>query len=70
VLLGDPTYGEIVDISQLPRPIVDRLRHYFLTYKAIPGDANPITVDPVYGAMDARGVLMAARADYAQAFPV
>jgi inorganic pyrophosphatase len=70
VLLGDPTYGEIVDVSQLPRPIVDRLRHYFLTDKAIPGDApNPITVDPVYDAIAARGVLMAAQADYAHAFP-
>lgn len=70
VLLGDPTYGEIVDVSQLPRPIIDRLRHYFLTYKALPGDApNPITVDPVYDAMEARGILAAARADYAHAFP-
>ena len=70
VLLGDPTYGEIVDVSQLPRPIIDRLRHYFLTYKALPGDApNPITVDPVYDARDARGILAAARADYAHAFP-
>jgi inorganic pyrophosphatase len=70
VLLGDPTYGEIVDVSQLPRPVIDRLRHYFLTYKALPGDApNPITVDPVYNAMEARGILSAARADYAHAFP-
>ena len=70
VLLGDPTYGEIVDVSQLPSPIIDRLRHYFLTYKAIPGDApSPITVDPVYDAMEARGILAAARADYAHAFP-
>jgi len=70
VLLGDPTYGEIVDVSQLPRPIIDRLRHYFLTYKALPGDGpNPITVDPVYDAMEARGILGAARADYAHCFP-
>lgn len=69
VLLGDPTYGEIVDVSQLPRPIIDRLRHYFLTYKALPGDTpNPITVDPVYDAMQARGILLAARADYAHCF--
>jgi integrase len=38
--------------------------------KAIPGDApNPITVDPVYDAMEARGVLIAAQADYVHAFP-
>ena len=39
VLLGDPTYGELADITQLPRAVIDRLRHYFLTYKAIPGEA-------------------------------
>ena len=70
VLLGDPTYGEIKDVSQLPRAIIDRLRHYFLTYKMLPGDAtHPITVDPVYDATEARGILAAARADYAHAFP-
>jgi inorganic pyrophosphatase len=65
VLLDDPTYGELADVSQLPRAVVDRLRHYFLTYKVIPGETpNPISVDPVYSAMDARGILGAARADY------
>lgn len=65
VLLGDPTFGDVRDISQLPRAVIDRLRHYFLTYKGIPGErANPITVDPVYDAMEARAILMAAAADY------
>ncbi len=70
VLLGDPSYGEMADITQVPRPVIDRLRHYFLTYKAIPGEAaSTITVDPVYNAMEARAVLNAARADYAAEFP-
>ena len=65
VLLGDPTWGDVHDVSQLPRPVVDRLRHYFLTYKTMPGDARAtITVDPVYGAAAARAVLVAARDDY------
>jgi inorganic pyrophosphatase len=69
VLVEDPTYGEIVDVSQLPRTVIDRLRHYFLTYKTIPGEsAATITVDPVYNAMDARAVLNAARADYIAKF--
>jgi len=69
VLLGDPTFGELTDVSQLPRAVVDRLRHYFLTYKTIPGDMRPtITVDPVYSAMEARGVLVAAREDYRERF--
>ncbi len=69
VLLGDPSYGDLVDVRQLPRALIDRLRHYFLTYKTIPGDApSTITVDPVYDAMEARAILEAARRDYASTF--
>jgi inorganic pyrophosphatase len=68
-MIGDPTFGDLHDVSQLPRAIVDRLRHYFLTYKLIPGDApQTISVDPVYGAEFARRVLVASRADYEAEF--
>ena len=70
VLVGDPTYGELAQVEQLPRAVVDRLRHYFLTYKAIPGDSpSHITVDPLYGVADAHAVLAASRRDYAEQFP-
>jgi inorganic pyrophosphatase len=69
VLVGDPTYGELEELAELPRAVVDRLRHYFLTYKTIPGEGESrISVDPVYGAAAARDVLAAARADYDAAF--
>lgn len=69
ILMGDPAYGDVADIRQLPRAVLDRLRHYFLTYKAIPGESeNKITVDPIYDAMEARAVLMAARRDYDETF--
>ncbi|HVN86155.1 MAG TPA: inorganic pyrophosphatase [Candidatus Binatia bacterium] len=69
VLIGDPAYGDVADVSQLPRAVIDRLRHYFLTYKVLPGEAaNPISVDPVYSAMEARTILSAARADYQAEF--
>jgi inorganic pyrophosphatase len=65
VLIGDPTYGDLTSTDQLSRAVIDRLRHYFLTYKQIPGDApQTITVDPIYGADFARQVLKAARSDY------
>jgi inorganic pyrophosphatase len=65
VLIGDPTFGDYADVNALPRPVIDRLRHYFLTYKRIPGDESQmISVDPIYGADFARRVLEAARADY------
>jgi inorganic pyrophosphatase len=69
VLMGDPTYGEMTALSQVSRAAIDRLRHYFLTYKAIPGEeTNPITVDPVYGPLEARAILEAARQDYRDNF--
>ena len=70
VLLGDPTFGELRDVHELPRAVVDRLRHYFLTYKAIPGEATTgrITVDPVYDAAEARAIVTAAVADYQRHF--
>ena len=65
VLLGDPTFGELTAIAHLPRAVIDRLRHYFLTYKAIPGEARAtITVDPIYDAPVACAIIEAARTDY------
>jgi inorganic pyrophosphatase len=69
VLLGDPTFGTLTDVDELPRAVIDRLRHYFLTYKAIPGEAAPsITVDPLYDARVARAIIDAARLDYRKRF--
>ena len=69
VLIGDPTFGDVTDVTQLPRAVVDRIRHYFLTYKSIPGEsAATITVDPIYDAAQSRAVLLAAQADYEAEF--
>jgi inorganic pyrophosphatase len=70
VLLGDPTFGEMTEVAQVARPVIDRLRHYFLTYKTIPGEETArITVEPVYDAAAARRVIEAACADYRARFP-
>ncbi|MBI2375205.1 MAG: inorganic pyrophosphatase [Deltaproteobacteria bacterium] len=69
VLQDDPSYGSARNISDLPRAVIDRLRHYFLTYKGVPGETSAgITVDPVYGVEDALRVLRASRADYIAEF--
>ena len=31
---------KITDIAELPEGIIDRLQHYFLTYKQLPGEPN------------------------------
>ncbi len=65
VLLNDPAYSQYKDVSELPKQLLDRLRHYFLTYKAIPGETNqPIEIDAVYGCKDAHEVIRRSQADY------
>ena len=65
VLLNDPSYGGFTELSELPRAVIDRLRHYFLTYKTIPGEqTQTITVDPLYDRAFAHQVLDAAAQDY------
>jgi inorganic pyrophosphatase len=70
VLKGDAAYGHCTEIGDLPRPLIDRLEHYFLTYKRPPGAAlDPVRITRVYGAAEAREVIERSRADYRERFP-
>ena len=66
VLEGDGVYGDMRDISDLPKAVVDRLVHYFLTYKQIPGPQNRPTVEvaQVYGRAMAHRVIKQSIRDY------
>jgi inorganic pyrophosphatase len=66
VLDGDGTYGSMTDISELPKPVVDRLLHYFLTYKQAPGSRKKSSVEiaQVYGHAMARKVISQSIKDY------
>ncbi len=66
VLEGDFVWGNARDIDDLPPALVERLRHYFLTYKMVPGEDDlEVEVDTIYGADHARKVLQASIEDYA-----
>src|SRR5215212_798367 len=39
VMENDVAYGHIEDLSQAPRGLIDRLQHYFLTYKQLPQES-------------------------------
>jgi inorganic pyrophosphatase len=61
------------DISELPAVLVERLRHYFQTYKLIPGhttadESAEIYIDRIYGLDHALLVVEAAIADYAERY--
>jgi inorganic pyrophosphatase len=68
VLEGDAVYGHITDLPQVPAGLLDRLRHYFLTYKRRPGDAPSIEIAEVYGREGAWEAIDAASRDYDQGF--
>lgn len=70
VMKDDVAYSGWHDIHDVPRPVVDRLEHYFLTYKRAPGTTSPTTeVTEVYGRQEAYDVIRASYKDYKQKFP-
>lgn len=68
VLIGDPVYSEVDDLDDVPNAIVDRLVHYFLTYKVLPGEDSKVSIPEVYAKAHAFAVIEAAMADYAETF--
>lgn len=64
ILKDDATYGEIKDISELPTIVVDRLKHYFLTYKDLPGAEANAEITDIYSQSESLEVINAAMADY------
>jgi inorganic pyrophosphatase len=68
VLDNDPYYTNTEDISAVPRAIVDRLIHYFTTYKLMPGTENQISVSGIYGHDHAVKVVKASLDDYQESY--
>lgn len=68
VMVGDHAFGHFTDISQLPLAEVQRLMHYFLTYKNLPNEEAKCRIDNVYGAEHAKAVIRASQKDYQDNF--
>jgi inorganic pyrophosphatase len=69
VLDGDAAYGAFADIADCPAPLVERLRHYFLSYKDMPGAGDRRTeITDLYGAEEARDIIRRALDDYRHHF--
>ncbi|WP_312765859.1 inorganic pyrophosphatase [Epilithonimonas sp.] len=64
VLVEDQVYGHIRDISELPKAEINRLLHYFLSYKNLPTEPAKVKIDLVYGADHAKKVIVASQKDY------
>jgi len=68
VLDNDFVYGTARDIKDLPTVLVERLQHYFATYKLVPERPAVVHIERVYGRAHAFRVIRAAMRDYAEAF--
>lgn len=68
VLKHDATYSIYNDITELPHIVVDRLRHYFLTYKDLPGEERHTEITHVYDKEEAYEVIRRSAEDYKNHF--
>ena len=65
VLKGDAVYGEYQDLDDCPQAVIDRLKHYFLTYKDMPGeDRHKCEITHVYKKEEAYDIIQRSIKDY------
>lgn len=68
VLKQDEIYKNFKDISDCPVAFIERLRHYFLTYKDMPGHARRCEITHTYGRGEAHEVIKRSQVDYLAKF--
>ncbi len=64
VLENDNIWGNAQDLKDLPDVLVERLQHYFLTYKLVHGEENLTSIELVYNKAHATKVVEASIEDY------
>jgi len=64
VLMDDGVHGDARDIADIPKAIIARLEHYFLTYKTMPGEEDKVRIPEIYGREHALAVVTASMQDY------
>ncbi len=73
ILKDDLVYKDIRDIADCPTNLIDRLRHYFLTYKDFPDDIadkskRKMEITHIYHKEEAQEVIKLGQQDYADHF--
>ncbi|MBX3424369.1 MAG: inorganic pyrophosphatase [Pirellulales bacterium] len=68
VLENDNMWHEVKDVADLPKVMVDRLRHYFSTYKMLTPEDAKVDISAAMGREEAEKVVQAAIADYVEHF--
>ncbi|MFW6115513.1 MAG: inorganic pyrophosphatase [Chloroflexota bacterium] len=68
VLENDQFWSRAQDISDVPEVLVNRLQHYFSTYKMIPGGESKMLIEKIVDREYALRIVRAAMADYEEAY--
>jgi inorganic pyrophosphatase len=69
VMNSDELYANWNDIKDVPEHLIKRLKHYFLTYKNLPGlTENKCEITHTYGKDEAIEVIKASHNDYKNCF--
>ncbi len=64
ILVGDKVFEQYREILQLPKGILQRIEHYFLTYKNLPDEPSICEIAYSYGRESAFDVIRQSIADY------
>lgn len=64
VLKDDAVYGAMKDLTECPLPVVERLKHYFLTYKDLPNTKLDVEITHTYNSDEAKEVIKRSMDDY------
>lgn len=68
ILKNDTVYGAFKDLSELPMLVVERLKHYFLTYKDLPGQERDVEITHTFSKEEAHEVINRSIEDYKTRF--
>lgn len=69
VMDSDTFWSDAHDLVDIPTVLVERLQHYFATYKMVlEKDAQPIVIEEIYGRERALKVVEAAIQDYSEEY--
>jgi inorganic pyrophosphatase len=69
ILDADVAYGHFRDVADCPRGLIERLQHYFLSYKQRPGDeSHKVHIAEVYDRAEALEVIRRSIEDYREKF--
>ncbi len=69
MLESDLAFGKVSEIQDVPQGLIDRLKHYFLSYKQLPSDPEKrVEIVDVYDRTEAQDVITRSLRDYEEEF--